>query len=484
MKKSIKKYIVLILFILAAGTSPLLAGTFAETYGFSAKGMGMGNAMTATVDDWSSVYYNPAGLGKTYKLRPTGSTPAGDMSLKRRETSDSTSSSSKTGYYNQLAINALYTMPVFAMDISRDGLTEMSDADFAAAVIGIAVDMNVLVTMPDIISSARIGVGLGTVLPNYAAKINDIDLRTHNFQRFGRNIQVTKIMLGLGMGFMNDLFGVGLGANMSFGGEGANKLTNVQMNSSETQTPEGQTKMDQTSVTFFTAGAYFSPGRLWPMMKGLEVGMSFRQESYLQIYPVTNDAQMQVGNMSMPMVISMYGFYTPHILNWGVAYSIWDMTFSLDCDFEMWSMWNSSPTKQIVHQALIDQANAAGEDGSLYALPKLRNIFTPKFGFSYQILDWLTARTGYAYQMAFTPDNANTGKINILDNDKHIVSLGATFDLPRLSFLKGPVSITVGYQFQYLVERDVIKIDPEEYDPGYAYGGVVHTVMVETSIKI
>ncbi len=48
---------------------PLFASNSAETFGFGTRGISMGNAMTATVDDWSSVWYNPAGLGKTVQNR-------------------------------------------------------------------------------------------------------------------------------------------------------------------------------------------------------------------------------------------------------------------------------------------------------------------------------------------------------------------------------------------------------------------------------
>jgi len=44
---------------------PLYASNFAESHGFSANGVAKGNAVVSTVNDWSSVWYNPAGLGKT-----------------------------------------------------------------------------------------------------------------------------------------------------------------------------------------------------------------------------------------------------------------------------------------------------------------------------------------------------------------------------------------------------------------------------------
>jgi len=471
----------------------IFAGTFADTHGFSAKGIGFGNAMTPVVDDYSSVFYNPAGLGKTYKLKKNKkaasvAVKSSSMSLKKKVSKKKRighiTVNEEKDYINELAVNILYSKPMLEIDISRNDVHGTEELDFAAAIIGVALDLNLLAKMPDFISSARFGLGLGNILPDYAAKINDIDLRTHNFLRYGRNIQVTKILAGFGFGFLDDIFGIGFGVNMSFGGEGVNKLSNVEMNSETTQVPEAETKMDQTTVTFITAGLYFSPGRFYSLLKGVEIGVVYRQESYLEIYPVYNDAHMQVGNMTMPMVISMFGFYMPHVISGGVAYTIYGATVSIDFEFQMWAKFRASHTRELIHDALVSQYNEDGEDGSLYAIPQMRNVFSPKIGVSYKILDWLSASAGYYYQPAFTKDNSNEGKINILDNDKHITSIAVEFNLPKYDVMGGPVSFTLSYQNQYLVPREVKKREVDEWDPNYAYGGMVHAIIFATSIKL
>ena len=50
-----------VLFPLAAPISPARASFF-DTFGASARGMALGNAMAAASEGWSSVYYNPAAL--------------------------------------------------------------------------------------------------------------------------------------------------------------------------------------------------------------------------------------------------------------------------------------------------------------------------------------------------------------------------------------------------------------------------------------
>ncbi|HOR94798.1 MAG TPA: hypothetical protein PLZ38_12565, partial [Spirochaetota bacterium] len=65
----------------------LVYANFADTYGFGAQGVARGNAMTAVVNDWSSVYYNIAGLGRTrgYLVLPVQQTePKQQITLKQK----------------------------------------------------------------------------------------------------------------------------------------------------------------------------------------------------------------------------------------------------------------------------------------------------------------------------------------------------------------------------------------------------------------
>ncbi|MFU8769461.1 MAG: acyl-CoA dehydrogenase C-terminal domain-containing protein, partial [Desulfotignum sp.] len=116
------------------------ASNFGDTYGFSVQGIGMGNAVTAIVDDWSAVYYNIAGLGRTRHRKPdiAGRPPR----------------------LNDLAVTLLMTRPNFNIDIQRQGIVGDKNLDFGAFVLGVAFDLNQIYTMPAIVSSARLGVGL------------------------------------------------------------------------------------------------------------------------------------------------------------------------------------------------------------------------------------------------------------------------------------------------------------------------------------
>ncbi|MCP4133476.1 MAG: hypothetical protein GY754_21080, partial [bacterium] len=200
-----------VLVLMLVMTSGVYASNFADTYGFSATGISMGNAMTAIVNDWSSVYYNMAGLGKTGHLRSGGfgetDSGSGDMTLKMRRTADPVQKPKSTDkpHLSEVSLSFLYTIPQFNIDINRSGVGGDSGLNFGAMVIGLAVDMNIICELPSFISSGRIGLGLSANADGSLVKVNDIDPRTHNYVRYGREAQKAVILAGFGLGFLDDM---------------------------------------------------------------------------------------------------------------------------------------------------------------------------------------------------------------------------------------------------------------------------------------
>ncbi len=444
---------------LLLGSSIAYASNFADTYGFSAQGMALGNAMTARVNDWSSVYYNIAGLGRTAHAKGAVS----DADEDSKKGSKGGDSSVQHAYVNDLAVTYMHTFPALDININRtnmDGTVPRSTpgaevGDYGFIILGLAVDLNTIYKMPSFISSARIGLGMGLNDDMSAAKLNDIDVRTHDFLRYGRECQKAVILAGVGFGFLNDLVGIGAGANVSFSGNGTVLLGGVEMGPNE-QTPNGQSMMDLSASPAVVAGMYISPGQLFPILKGLDFGLSYRQESYMEIYPFNTTAFAMNDAVQMKMTVAIMDYYSPHIFTCGVAYSLWGFTLSGDVEYHMWSKYKVNATNNILY------AN----------LPKFDDIIVYRAGLEYQMLNWLSLMCGGYFQPSFISDKAAAGVFNFLDNDKYVGSAGAKFALPRMFGFGGPVDITIAYQYQYLVKKTVIKDSPTGPNPNYNYGGI------------
>ncbi len=495
-RRNIITFLTLMALFLSVNTAR--ASNFADTYGFSAQGIAMGNAMCAIVNDWSSVYYNISGLGKTRHRK--GLTEAAKPKLvhkyKTLLTGKSTASKkdpekkSEEFYPNQIAISYFHTQPMLSLDINRTRdashgyepleTNAAKDLGYGVMIIGVAFDLNKIYKMPEFISSARFGLGLGSLANGYAQRVNDIDMKTHDFLRYGRETQRAVILAGIGLGFLDDSFGFGVGGNIQFRGQGSTLLTNVEVGPSE-QTPQAQSKMDLKTVPAVVAGAYFSPGRFFKgidFLKGLDLGLTYRQETYMEIYPFQTSTQMTIGGMEMGMNMAIFDFYTPHIFSAGAAYTFWYLTISAELQYEMWSKYKVSKTTQIIYEEAL---RTKGED---YRLPVYKDILVPKLGISYEALDWLTLMAGYYYQPSFIPPSETKGVINVLDNDKHVGSLGARFSIPRSGGMGGPVDITIAGQGQYCVSRTVTKNNPTTYNPNYSYGGWVPSGIIEVTMRL
>lgn len=435
--------------------SVVSASSFGDTYGFSPTGISMGNAMTAHVDDWSSVYYNMAGLGRTSKVKAQGEP------------------------LNQISINYLRTYPDFNLNISRymdEGgtlkpvPTNATDGlDFGMFIVGITFDLNKVFRMWDFVSSARFGLGMGINDDLTMVKLNDVEPRTHNYLRYGREAQRTMVLSGVGLGFMDDTFGIGIGTNATFGGDGKVLVKGVQVGT-EPQSPDGQSIMDLKLKPALLMGAYFSPGKLFPAAKGVELGLSFRQKSKLDISPFNTVAVTDAGGIPLNLKLSIFGYWQPDTYTLGTSVDIGERAMvSFDLAYQEWSEYEVSIDMKANHQDI---------------LPDLNNIIVPKIGLQYRVSNPVTLLAGYYYQPSFIPGKAVSGDVNWLDNDKHVVSFGLKWRLPHNDRIQGPVDFSIGYQMKFLEERHVSKTDPTLLNPDYSFDGTCHTLIAGLQISL
>ncbi|MCX7677828.1 MAG: hypothetical protein N2316_01275 [Spirochaetes bacterium] len=430
---------------------------FADTYGFSAQGVARGNAMAAIVNDWSSVYYNMAGLGRTVSEQmPADVLQSKSSKLVYKEGEKTLATSEKAineydvvPFKDQLAITYMLTQPKMKIDIARDTVAD-DELGFGTITIGLVIDINKFVRLPDFISSGRFGMGLGVMQDGSLVKVYDVDLRTHDYLRYGREAQRAVILSGVGFGFLNDLFGFGVGASVWSGGSGAVQLVDVGLGTG-TQYPNQQVQMELTPAIAPVAGLYISPGQKVEALKGLDFGVFYRGELYMEVTPFATEAQLNMGGITLNMGLNIFDYYTPHIVGGGLAYSIFGALLSLEAEYQMWSKHRVSKSKEIYW-------NSYGIE-----IPQFNDILVYKVGLSYYFgylspsMRWLTFNAGYMYRPTFVPDDANKTIFNFMDCNTQIFSVGFDFKIPRMGPMVAPIIISITGQMQKLQEREVVK---------------------------
>lgn len=459
-------------FLLMA-TPDLGASNFGDSYGFSAKGISMGNAMTAIADDWSSVWYNIAGLGRApYNLgmkSRAGSQSSGGMTLLKAREDDIDSGGDEKLHLNEVAISYLFSYSSNDVKgISNAKKTEaLGNLTTGFLVLGLALDITTALKIPkSVVSTLRFGLGLGSPHDGVLVKVNDVTTGTPNYLRYGREVQRAVIVTGLGIGFLKDMFGFGIGVNVSFNGQGKMNVYGIEL-SPDSQALVHEVKMDMGISPSAVVGFYLSPGQLAPVVKGLNFGFSYRQESVMNISPFKAETEMAYLGATLFLNCFIMDYYTPHTITTGLAYTILERaTISLDFEYQLWSKFGFSSQRGVSN------------------VPKFNDVWMIKFGADVLAIQLMTVSLGYYYQPSIVPDSVAKGAANVLDNEKHVVSLGANFRLPQYRFTGGPVFISLTYQMQYLMERTVAKTTPTPENPSYTYGGTMHNLMLSLSMQI
>lgn len=449
MKRPIQMLILLIVCLLFANGAH--ASSFADTYGLSPKGMSMGNAMTAHVDDWSAIYYNVAGLGRTADKKVK---PDVELFLGYLNTQPSTDLDIPQRYYLDDE-GVRHDVPTNADD----------DLDYGQFILGLGLDLNMFYKMPDAISSARFGLTLGVGDDLAVTKVSDVEPQTHNYLRFGREAQQTMIMTGVGLGFFDDAFGIGAGVRTSFGGEGRVLLEDVQVGQ-DPQTPRQQAAMDLELENSLIAGLYVDLGKIAPAVEGLSLGASYKQESYFEIDPFQTASVVEVGGILLNLNLAIFDYYQPETYTFGVSYRFDRFLIAFDAEYQKWSDYKVSGPYEYLYADI---------------LPDLDDIWIPKIGLQYDATERASLYFGYYYQPSFIPDEATEGVVNWMDNDKHVGSVGISYNTGKWAGLQKDMVLHAGYQLQYLEDRKVNKSEDDPMNPSYEYGGMVHTVMLGIS---
>jgi hypothetical protein len=174
------------------------------------------------------------------------------------------------------------------------------------------------------------------------------------------------------------------------------------------------------------------------------------------------------GYTALPIEISGGStlYYDPATINIGYGGRFGPVEVFTALDYEIWTPYSGS-----AFRGTFDKTVAFNQT----PVPApFKNIFIPRLGGAIDLSSVFVLRMGYAYRPTPAPDPSTT-PANILDTDRHIGSLGMTYDSGTWNgFWPAPFVIDINLQGHFLQERHVTKMAAAGIGaPGYTIAGTV-----------
>ncbi len=492
-------------------TATAVYADMAESFGMGPRMVGFSGAGVASVNDWTSGFYNIAGVTSPISERAIfgNQEKSEEASGKIKLLKDGAESSDEKGNKDaidkkleaevlaredrpthQVGMNYLFQASLPSITTATSNAQVSKNVDLATknmtygvVQMGLVFDTRTIVNTPKNMP-IRLGVALSIRDNGNIATVNDTGIESYNFLRLGREAQRITIISGLGAQVWKNRLSIGVGFNMFTGGRGKFDMTEVEIDpTGNPQTPKAQTQMDLTPAGAPVAGIQY---RHNIKNRILMVGLSWRGETYMEISPLDANATTQLLAVNLPLRLAILDFYSPHTFALGFTYFHDEaLKLSLDGEFQMWSQFK------------INSAREAAMAKFNESFDPFKNIIIVKFGaesrpgrYINKLRDVpLFVRTGFTFIPAFTPDQ--NGYSNFLDNNKIGYSLGASYFLNANKIVKVPVELIFGFQHQIMMPRESTKsgavLGSNAYaagnQPDYKYGGHVIIVSLGALMK-
>ena len=426
----------LLVLLLVAPASVARAGSF-DIFGATPRDIAMGGAMTGAVIGYSSLFYNPAAL-----------------TLDKQ---------------HSLALDLHLSVPL--LDIQRE--------DPSATPSSVDPDPHLGVSFGWVkpfggIFDDRVAFGISVSLPlKRLLRVQGVDPAAPQWYLY-QNLQ-DKLLIHLGAaGDVTDWLSIGAGLQILADLTGGARLDLDILAGTFDRRSVGVTL--QPTITPF-AGIHIRP----PLGENggqLKIGLAYRGSSSLSF-----DLPVRVAEgdaLSFEIDVAQTVLWTPHELALGIAYTLDDpaLTIAVDLTYAMWSQApDPSPRLSVDIGGRLIGAFGLDEalDLSVGAKPLqlgFVDTVTARVGAEWMPSGDLTLRAGYFFRP--TPAPPATSSSAYLDNDAHVVSLGAgiTFQNP-LKEGRSAVELDFAFQATILPRRTVFRSAADNPGGDLSHGGVV-----------
>lgn len=500
-----------VLGILGVGTSDLTAGSYGDIYGAHAGAAGMAGAVTATVNNSSSVFYNVAGLGrlneadlfiaqweqkeKEKEAAASGETPKdangnpipqeGPLLNTEPQTEDGGAPAKwykrawfnfRDGFanmgkgmftyqpllrpnrpYHEVSFLGTYANPTLKNNAPKNENTKNPDDSY----VGLGFTMN-LNEIFDIGRTIRFGLNAIVPASGNLMVVNDQNPTVPRYLNSGKSNERPTIMAGVGVELWKDRLFAGVGITALAGGSGAILLKDVPI-SPDPVTANSQVVLTLKPIINPTYGLQFTYGK-W------SAGVSYKRETYLSADPIPARAQTTLLGIQLDFDLALLDQYNPRVWSYGIGFRPTEkLLLSVDVNREIWSLYKLSRIKEKYSEPL-----------------DFHDTTNVRMGAEYAFRPFLKFRGGIGKRPSPVPHYA--GENNWMDNDRMIYSLGVSYIFNGRNFaflkdrLKNPVIFDLALSNQQLRSVEINKYTPTERNPNYNYGGYIWSVTFSVSL--
>ncbi len=459
----------MILALLAAWASP------AELYGFGARAMGRAQGGVSLPGDAGSALLNPAALA------------------------GSSRSQVLLGY--SLVRFDFKPFPSVYWDTNRDGLLDQQDAPLQIG--GIDPGDGTMLGIRRAVGP-RLGVGLSLFVPTgRLIRYQTIEPRVPTYFMYQNRTQRYAMAVGFGAKPLTSLY-IGAGVrvlsrsylNATFtvdavvDGDADGGLGDVASGTADVHELTFELKPAAVPV----AGLQWKPGELFPRLKGLALGATWRGEGGLPV-EVGLDAQINahatdVGDLE-PLVmaavaqaqVSVFDHYVPQQLQLGASYSREDVFSTyVDVHHTRWAAMQLNYSKLLDASLQTSLADTSQVDISAGLTPvfEWRNTWSLRLGTEWYLptrdlprgAGWLrpTVRAGFGYEPS--PLVGQRAETALMDSDRLIFGVGLGAEHGAVwGLVEGPVSWDSFLQIHSLAQGTLERPQTSEIRAGYPVDG-------------
>ena len=463
-----------ILFLVLTLPSYVYAG-LADSYGFSATGLGRAGTFVADSCGWVASFYNMGGVSMI------NTSEAKRILGKRREQQvikanqkkdvgtfvDSSLSSDSYNQISEIGFTYLYQTtqgkvnPDISMvqgqknrnQVQKNAQIAENSLNYGILQLGMSIDLRPIVSTP-YDTPVKLGLAL-TVRDNGSlASFNDIDPSAYNFLRYGKEAETISVITGLSFQLWKDRLSLGVGGNLGLKGNGTFNITEVSFKIND---PKSDTIADfqlpghefKTDVRpDFSAVVGFIYVQPIAALHEMRFGGSYKQETEVSVGPISGLATVNQLSIPIGLTFSLLDFYVPNTYSAGLSYrASWgksDFVFSYDQEFQQWSRASSSDSKILFFK------------NKSIVLSPLKDVSISKASIEFHPILWpFELRGGYAYQPSFSPEQS--GETNFLDNTRHVIAFGFSILFDANFILKNRSRLNFGLQYQKSDVKSVTK---------------------------